>query len=109
MKASEILYDQEPPEVESPISIDESTEEFGWNRRSKLTLRTLHRLRLMQELKSLEAAEKRKFVSDMYGDQFEESDEKEKDSRTPPKTVKPPNPFKPLKPSSQYLDKHTRK
>jgi hypothetical protein len=62
----------------------------------------------MHELEELEAAEKRKFVSDMYGGTFEESDEKEKDSRTPPKSVKPPKPFKPLKPSSKYLDKYTR-
>ena len=52
----------------------------------------------MHELKKLEAAEKRKFVSDMYGSAYEESDDKTKDSKNPPKQVKP----------SKYLDKYTR-
>ena len=76
-------------------------------RRPRLTLRHLHRLRLMHELKKLEAAQKRKFVSDMYGSTYEESDDKTKDSKNPPKLVKPPKPLKPSKPS-KYLDKYTR-
>lgn len=75
--------------------------------RPRLTLRHLHRLRLMHELKKLEAAQKRKFVSHMYGSAYEESDDKTKDSKNPPKLVKPPKPLKPSKPS-KYLDKYTR-
>ena len=77
-------------------------------RRPRLTLFHIHRLRLMHELKKLEAAEKQKFVSDMYGGTFEESDEKPKDSKNPPKSLKPLKPSKPSKPSSKYLDKYTR-
>ena len=78
-------------------------------RRPRLTLRHLHRLRQISELQELEAKQHRELVAAMYGGHFEESDEEEKepDSRTPPKSVKPPKPWKPLKPSSNYLDKHS--
>lgn len=96
MKASEILS-----EATHDNRVDSRSA------RPRLTLRHIHRLRLMRELKKLEAAEKRKFVADMYGGTFEDSDEKEKDSKNPPSIVKPPKPFKPPKPS-KYLDKYTR-
>ena len=77
-------------------------------RRPRLTLRHLHRLRQISELRKLEAEQQRELVAAMYGGSFEESDEGKKDSRNPPKSVKPPKPFKPLEPSSKYLDKHAR-
>ena len=103
MKASEILG-----ETAGESRADSRTaQEVGNEMRPRLTLRHIHRLRLMRELKKLEAAEKRKFVADMYGGTFEDSDEKTKDSKNPPKLVKPPKPLKPSKPS-KYLDKYTR-
>ena len=109
MKASEILDVQDQKVEESPARIDESTTEVEWDKRPRLTLRALHRLRLINDLKKFEAEQHQKFVARMYGGYFEESDEAEKepDSRTPPKSVKPPKPWKPLKPSSSYLDKHS--
>jgi len=103
MKASEIesiLKTQ--PGRDTQTAADQSH-----SRRPRLTLRHLHRLRLMHELKKLEAAQKRKFVRHMYGSAYEESDDKTKDSKNPPKLVKPPKPLKPSKPS-KYLDKYTR-
>ena len=104
MKASEILDEA----THDNRADSRPAQELGNTRRPKLTLRRLHRLRLMHELKKLEAAEKQKFVSDMYGGTFEESDEKPKDSKNPPKSLKPLKPSKPSKPSSKYLDKYTR-
>jgi hypothetical protein len=100
-------------EVEGAATTDTEEELFeavdDWGvRRPRLTIRALNRLRKIRELQKLEAEQHQKFVARMYGGNFEESDEKEKDSRTPPKSVKPPKPFKPLEPSSKYLDKHTR-
>ena len=103
MKASEILNEQEST-ASRPST---STDQYVGGRRDRLTLRHIHRLRLMHELKKLEAAEKQKFVSDMYGGKFEESDEKPKDSKNPPQSLKPLKPSKPSKPSSKYLDKYT--
>ena len=103
MKASEIL-----DEASRDNRADSRpAQELGNTRRPRLTLRRLHRLRLMREFKKLEAAQKRKFVSHMYGSAYEESDDKTKDSKNPPKLVKPPKPLKPSKPS-KYLDKYTR-
>ena len=109
MKAREILGTQAPRAEESPARIDESTSDVDWASIPRLTLRKLNRLRKICELQKLEAKQHQKFVARMYGGNFEESDEKEKepDSRTPPKSVKPPKPRKPLKPSSNYLDKHS--
>ena len=103
MKASEILNEQESTASRPSIGTDQYL-----GRRPRLTIRMLHRLRQMQELKKFEDAEKRKFVSDMYGGNFEESDEKPKDSKNPPQSLKPLKPSKPSKPSSKYLDKYTR-
>lgn len=100
MKASEILDEA----THDNRADSRPAQELGNTRRPRLTIRRLHRLRLMHELKKLEAAEKRKFVSDMYGAKFEDSDEKTKDSKNPPKLVKPSKPSKP----SKYLDKYTR-
>lgn len=102
MKASEI----ESILTTRPVRDKQTTARLS-HRRSRLTLRHLHRLRLMHELEKLEAAQKRKFVSHMYGSAYEESDDKTKDSKNPPKLVKPPKPLKPSKPS-KYLDKYTR-
>jgi len=103
MKATEIESDLRY----SPTKDRHTAERQKKAERPRLTLRRLHRLRLMQELKKLEAAEKQKFVSDMYGGNFEESDEKPKDSKNPPQSLKPLKPSKPSKPSSKYLDKYT--
>ena len=103
MKASEILDEA----TGDNRAYSRTTRKVGSKMRPRLTIRHLHRLRLMRELKKLEAAEKRKLVADMYGGTFEDSDEKEKDSKNPPSIVKPPKPFKPPKPS-KYLDKYTR-
>ena len=103
MKASEIL-DETTHDNRADSRL---AQELGNTRRPRLTLRRLHRLRLMHELKKLEAAQEQKFVSDIYGSAYEESDDKTKDSKNPPKLVKPPKPLKPSKPS-KYLDKYTR-
>ena len=108
MKLSEIKQTEHDNE-----DVFESQEPDAYGtRRPRLTLRALHRLRLINDLKKQEAEQHQKFVARMYGGNFEESDEKEetneKDAKNPPKIVKPPKPFKPLKPSSSYLDKHTR-
>ena len=104
MKASEI---DSGTHVTDLLNEQEETEPYE-SRRPRLTLRALHRLRLINDLKKHEAEQHQKFVARMYGGNFEESDEKAKDSKNPPKLVKPPKPFKPLEPSSKYLDKHTR-
>jgi hypothetical protein len=100
MKASEI----DSILTNRPVRDEQNTARLSNTRRPRLTLRHLHRLRLMRELKKLEAAKERKFVSDMYGSAYEESDDKTKDSKSPPKELKPPKPLKP----SKYLDKYTR-
>lgn len=104
MKASEI---DSGAYVSEKLAEQEEKDLFGANR-PRLTLRMLHRLRKIRELQKLEAEQHQKFVARMYGGNFEESDEKAKDSRNPPNSVKPPKPYKPLEPSSKYLDKHTR-
>jgi len=104
MKASEI---DSGAYVAEKLAEEEDKDSFGANR-PRLTLRKLNRLRKIRELQKLEAEQHQKFVARMYGGNFEESDEKAKDSRNPPKLVKPPKPYKPLEPSSKYLDKHTR-
>ena len=75
MKASEILGEA----AGDNRAGSRTAREVGRKMRPRLTIRHIRRLRLMQELKKLEAAEKQKFVSNMYGGNFEESDEKEKD------------------------------
>jgi len=104
MKASEIDSGAYISEI---LAEEEDTDPFGTDR-PRLSLRKIHRLRLIRELQKLETEKHQKFVAHMYGGNFEESDEQEKDSKNPPKSVKPPKPFKPLEPSSKYLDKHTR-
>ena len=106
MKASEIDSGTRTEEI---LIENDKSDPFG-DERPRLTLRALHRLRLINDLKKQEAEQHQKFVARMYGSHFEESDEKDKepDSRTPPKIVKPPKPLKPLKPTSRYLDKHRR-
>ena len=104
MKLSEIEQNEHDTE-----DIFESQEPDAYGtRRPRLTLRALHRLRLINDLKKQEAEQHQKFVARMYGGSFEEADETKKDAKNPPSIVKPPKPFKPLKPSSKYLDKHTR-
>lgn len=104
MKASEI---DSGTHITDLLNEQEETESYE-SRRPRLTLRALHRLRLINDLKKREAEQHQKFVARMYGGDFEESEEKNKDAKNPPSIVKPPKPFKPLKPSSKYLDKHTR-
>ena len=103
MKSSEIDSGTRNAEI-----LAEDNRSDPLDERPRLTLRKINRLRKIRELQKLEAEQHQKFVARMYGGSFEESDEKPKDSKNPPKIVEPPKPLKPLKPSSKYLDKHTR-
>ncbi len=84
MKASEI----EPILKTQPGRDKQTAARKSQTRRPRLTLRHLHRLRLMHERKKLEAAQKEKFVKDMYGSKEE-------------------TPKKQSRESTKYLRKHT--
>ena len=73
MKARGILGKQDSKDEVSQVRIDETDAEVDWDKRPRLTLRHLHRLRLINDLEMLEAEQHQKFVARMYGGNFEES------------------------------------